>query len=211
MRFIERDKDFRYKVFLDTEFTGLKQDAELISVGLISQNNRTFYAEFNDFDRNVDEWVQENVIKNLCYGPPGEGEQDHYSKNKSFEGYPVTQFWNIEMRGNKKTIGENLYDWLNSFHNIEIWSDVLAYDWVLFSGLLGTRLEYGKDFPKCLYYIPFDISTLMKDREIDPDINREEFAELDDVCTMFLKDKKHNALWDALVIKKCYNKLWNME
>jgi len=34
--------------------------------------------------------------------------------------------------------------------------------------------------------------------EIDPDINREDFAGIDK------SKQKHNALWDAIVIKECY-------
>ena len=39
------------KVFFDTEFTGLHRNTTLISIGLVSEDGRTFYAEFNDYDR----------------------------------------------------------------------------------------------------------------------------------------------------------------
>lgn len=56
------------KIFFDTEFTGLRQDTTLISIGLISETGDTFYAEFTDFDRSMcDDWIEENVIKNLKY------------------------------------------------------------------------------------------------------------------------------------------------
>ena len=51
------------KIFFDCEFTGLHQKTELISIALISECEKTFYAEFTDFDINqIDEWLQENVI-----------------------------------------------------------------------------------------------------------------------------------------------------
>ncbi len=93
---------------------------------------------------------------------------------------------------------EDLKEWLCQFRIIEIWSDCLAYDWVLFVDLFGTAFE----IPRNIYYIPFDICTLMKIKGVDPDINREEFAET--------KGEKHNALHDAKVIKKCYEKLIQM-
>jgi hypothetical protein len=34
------------KIFFDTEFTGLHQGTTLISIGLISECGKTFYAEF---------------------------------------------------------------------------------------------------------------------------------------------------------------------
>jgi hypothetical protein len=37
------------KIFFDTEFTGLHQGTTLISIGLISECGKTFYAEFTDY------------------------------------------------------------------------------------------------------------------------------------------------------------------
>jgi hypothetical protein len=80
---------------------------------------------------------------------------------------------------------------------VEIWSDCLSYDWVLFNDLFGSAF----DIPKNVYYIPFDICTLFKIKGIDPDISREEFIDnsVDGV--------KHHALYDAKVIKACFDKL----
>ncbi len=57
------------------------------------------------------------------------------------------------------------------------------------------------NIPKAIYYIPFDLCTLFRIKGIDPDVSREEFAE------MTKGSQKHNALWDAKVIKKCYKKI----
>ena len=54
------------KLFFDTEFTGLHKDTTLISIGIISEDERTFYAELTDYDKSqVDDWIKENVIDNL--------------------------------------------------------------------------------------------------------------------------------------------------
>jgi len=34
------------KMFFDTEFSELEQNTSLISIGLVSENNQIFYAEF---------------------------------------------------------------------------------------------------------------------------------------------------------------------
>ena len=39
------------KIFLDTEFTGLHKNTTLISLGLVSECGKTFYAEFTDYDQ----------------------------------------------------------------------------------------------------------------------------------------------------------------
>ena len=38
------------KVWFDTEFTGLHKNTTLISIGLVTENGKTFYAEFTDYD-----------------------------------------------------------------------------------------------------------------------------------------------------------------
>jgi hypothetical protein len=54
------------KIFRDTEFTGLHQDTTLISLGLISEEGTTFYAEFTDFDKTqLEDGLKENVIKDV--------------------------------------------------------------------------------------------------------------------------------------------------
>jgi hypothetical protein len=163
-------------VFFDTEFTGLHKNTTLISIGLVG-GGVDFYAELNDYDESqVDDWLRDNVISKLGRVNP-------------------------RYTGNRAYVANKLRLWFSQFNQVEIWSDCLSYDWVLFNNLFGTAF----DIPKNVYYIPFDIATLMKIKGIDPDINREEFAGL-----VSEDNQKHNALWDAKVIKACYDKLMNM-
>ena len=181
------------KLFFDTEFTGLHQNTTLISLGIISEDNKTFYAEFNDYDiSQVNDWIQKHVIDNLKF----------YYNNTNLIFDDMNN--NVSVYGNSQFIRDQLINWLNQFDTVECWSDCLAYDWVLFCDLLsndGTALT----LPENIYYIPFDICTLFKVAKIDPDINREEFAEIEDDSI----SEKHNSLWDAFIIKKCFDKLSN--
>lgn len=197
------------KIFFDTEFTGLHKDTTLISIGIVSEDRRTFYAELNDYDESqVDDWVRDNVISNLEFSPPkeyapGQWEDEAYMMSKHVPDVPLTEQFNIELRGDTKTVAAALKKWLEQFNDtIEVWSDCLAYDWVLFCNLFGNAFN----IPKCVYYIPFDICTLFKLKGVDPDINREQYAyTIDDTVTNMLP--KHNALWDAFVIRTCYLRL----
>ena len=175
------------KIFFDTEFTGLHQNTTLISIGLVSENGKTFYAEFNDYDKSqVDEWLQENVINNLCYNDVDVViNKSHPHKNDDYV-----------MKDDKESIAYSLQVWLSQFEKVEMWSDCLAYDWVLFNQLFG----HAFNIPENVYYIPFDICTLFAIRNIDQDINREEFSGMKN------NNQKHNALWDAKVIQACYRK-----
>ena len=191
------------KLFFDTEFTGLHQNTTLISIGLISDCGKTFYAELNDYDKSqVDEWLQNNVIDKLIMSEPRIGEDEYYKAARANDnpiGNDLYNSYSVQLRGNMETIKNELERWLNQFDQVEIWSDCLAYDWVLFNQIFG----HAFNIPKNIYYIPFDICTLFKMKGIDPDISREKYG-----CGEHYSEMpKHNALWDARVIKMCYDKL----
>jgi len=192
------------KVFFDTKFTGLHQNTTLISIGLVSENGRTFYAEFTDFDKKqVKEWIQENVIKNLQFREPIEGQDPYYSAVRAPDnpiGNDLFDSYDVRMQGTSGQVAQELERWLSQFDQVEMWGDCLAYNWVLFCQLWGGAFW----IPENVYYIPFDIATLMKMNGVDPDVSREEFAGMTDGVA------KHNALWDAKVIKACYEKLMTL-
>lgn len=179
------------KIFFDTEFTGLHQNTTLISIGMVSEHGHCFYAELTDYDSDqVDDWIRDNVIKHLSIEP-----EPHIEGNIVYNNNPR----DVTVLGTKEIVRGCLEDWLNDLAGgaYEMWSDCLAYDWVLFNQLWG----HAFNIPENIYYIPFDICTLFKMKDIDPDVSREEFAD------MKVGAKKHNALWDALVIKACYDRL----
>lgn len=158
------------KVFFDTEFTGLHQSTTLISIGMVAEDGRELYCELSDYDKTqIDDWLEDNVIANLHNTNPIDTEQ----------------------------LRKAIEDFIEPYGSVEIWSDCLSYDWVLFNQIWG----HAFNIPPKIYYIPFDICTMFKLAGINPDINREEFAEIKEGV------QKHNALFDAKVIKKCYEKL----
>lgn len=178
----------RTNIYFDTEFTGLHQKTTLLSIGLINEYGDTFYAEFNDADyTQVDKWLSDNVIANLKYN-----EHDTFFDDSD----PGV----IQIKDSASVIKLALTDWLGRFDEVEMWSDCLCYDWVLFNNIFGTAF----DIPKNVYYIPFDLSSAFRMKGIDPDISREEYAGDFETIVPY---EKHNALWDAVVIKACCDKL----
>ena len=188
------------KVFFDTEFTGLHQNTTIISLGLVTQDNWKFYAEFIDYDKDqIDDWIKDNVLSSLLF-------KDSLVSEKTMRYGELTKLF---CKGDSKYIRKQLETFLehvsfNGQRKIEFWSDCLSYDWVLFNQLWDGALN----IPDYIYYIPFDICTLFKIKDIDPDINREDFVKehIDKN-----KIKKHNALWDAEIIRLCYYKLMRIE
>jgi hypothetical protein len=173
------------------EFTGLHQKTTIISLGMVSETGVEFYAEFTDYDKNqVDDWLQEKVINNL------------FLTLKMSEGASIDpkHIWNY-YKGDNEYIKWKIIHWLSSYQKplekIELWSDCLAYDWVLFNEIFGGAMK----LPKFIYYIPFDICTLMKIRGVNPDVTREVIF---DLAGKKIEGKKHNSLYDAHLIKMWY-------
>lgn len=179
------------RMFFDTEFTGLHKDTTLISIGVAYEDGHEFYAELTDYDTTqVNDWIAENVIANLILS-------DMEENTCKFKNQMTCKY----VRGDKNYVAKALDYWHQLIQcnypstKLEVWSDCLAYDWVLYCDLYG----HAFNLPQNIFYIPFDICTLFKIKGIDPDINRETFAGIE--------GKKHNALHDARVIRACYDKL----
>ena len=200
------------KLFFDTEFTGLHQNTTLISIGLISECGKTFYAELTDYDKTqLNDWLNENVIANLLFSDKITKSSSSWEnwisdKNTYTDALHFTlakkDMSEFECIGKTPMVKDRLEKWLSQFEEIEIWSDCLAYDWVLFNQIFG----HAFNIPKNIYYIPFDLCTLFYAKGIDADISREKFG-----CGEYYVDMpKHNALWDARVIKMCYERLMQM-
>lgn len=178
------------KIFYDSEFTGLHQHTTLISIGLVAENGLAFYAEFTDFDKNqCDDWIKKNVLKHT-----------QWLVNDTFPPEPVYQVNNTTtcVCASKTFIKEKLTIWLQQFDTLEMWADCYAYDWVLFCELFGG----ARKIPQNIFYMPADITTMFMLKGLDPDTNREVYANLNGDLPA-----KHNALKDALVLQSCYQKL----
>lgn len=179
------------KIFFDTEFTGLHKNTTLISIGLIDEDGRTFYAEFSDYDDlQVDEWINNNVIKHLKWSKEG----------------PTENFVNIndsgwEVYGDTVYIKEALKYWLTKYDSVELVSDVCHYDMVLFIDIFGDAFCLPDTVNPACHDINQDIAKYYGISEKEAfDKSREEIAaEYREV-----KGNKHNALYDAKVIKVIY-------
>lgn len=195
------------KVFIDTEFTGLHRETTLISLGMVAETGQTFYAEFSDFDESqLNGWLTENVVSKLLFWKLKDAKLFQVERKRELFCNWDDQH-NVEMLGNTDKVCQCIMKWLNSIskdpncaseHSIEIWGDNIAFDWVLFCDLFGHALN----LPPCIQYIPFDIATLFRDRGMNPELDRAQFAGME------RKEQNiHNALWDAKVAKACYEKI----
>lgn len=187
------------RLFFDMEFTGLHKNTTPISIGIISEDGKTFYAEFADYDKSqCDDWIKENVISNL-----------------KFELALGETFWEREHDGNvealcdRKCVSYWLNTWLSQFDTIQFVSDVCHYDFVLLIDLLtngGTALDLPDNISAVCHDINRDIAAYFEvsDREAF-DMNREEI--LDRLKGHHVVGEKHNSLHDAEIIKAIYKEV----
>jgi len=179
-------------LFYDSEFTGLHQHSTLISLALCAETGDEFYAEFSDFDRGqCDPWLRDHVLAHTRWvgaDPPAPFVADEGRLRLCC--------------GDRVRVRGELETWLRRFERVEIWADCPAYDWVLFCELFGGALH----LPRPVFYIPFDLATLFRLKGLDPDTDREGFADLPASAN---GGPRHNALHDARVARGCYHRLMN--
>ncbi len=181
------------KIFFDTEFTGLHKNTTLISIGLVADDGRKFYAEMTDYDRGqLNPWLKENVIGNLM-----RQEDD----NTPEDAYPDWYY-----SGSTEFIRPKLLRWLEEFDYVEWVSDVAHYDFILLIDLVfKDAISMGNaGYPAVCYDINNDIA-VFHGISIDEafDLSREDILEANGV--VLTEVVKHNALYDAEVIRAIYN------
>ena len=204
------------KVYFDCEFTGLTKNCDLISIGLVSETGKGFYAEFTDYDKSkisdID-WMNSNVINNLFLN---DNEEDFgvITKDKSYSIFfkrDIT-YW----------IKETLIEWFKTLkkselkeNEIQLYSDCSHFDFVLFLSLFGSALELPEFISPVCHDINLDIANHLNIPESKAfDINRNRLADsfsfrdrlvenLKEVLNLKLKGlSRHNSFVDALEIAR---------
>ena len=218
-------------LFFDCEFNGLRKDTTLISLGIVSENGKKFYAEFIDFNwRYVDDWIQKNVLDNFIldkFYPTGEiSSLDEQVGKWKQKGYEVSTFPTMnteyllfetkrtkndftEVVGDSNWIREALLEWLSQFDSIQFVSDVCHYDFVLLIDFL-TGGKTALDLPNNISAVCHDInSDIVRHYGISEreafDKSREEIVS--ELCGHEIIGRKHNSLYDAEVIKEIWEEI----
>jgi hypothetical protein len=107
------------KYFLDTEFIEYPNTIQLISIGIVCEDGRKFYAESWAIDwSKASGWVIDNVKPRLT----GKNVLDSVEMKKAI----------LEFIGND---------------NPEFWGYYADYDWVVFCWIFGAMIDLPKNFP----------------------------------------------------------------
>jgi hypothetical protein len=125
------------RYYFDTEFIEDGKTIDLISIGIVAQDGREYYAVSSEFDASkASQWVVDNVLCHL--GVEG------------IEPKPRDQ------------IREEILNFIGSDNDPQFWAWFASYDWVVFCQLFGTMMELPKHFPM---YVN-DVRQLLGDSEI---------------------------------------------
>ena len=183
-------------LFFDCEFTGLRKDTTLVSIGIVAENGKKFYAEFSDCDESqCDDWIKENVLKHTIL-----------AGNDTLAARLGEDSNTTVVLGSKADIRYELGEWLKQFDGVQFVSDVCRYDMVLLIDIFGGAFDLPKNISAVCHDINQDIAKHygISEREAFDKSREDIVAEL---CGSIIAGDKHNALYDAEVIKAIYEEV----
>lgn len=179
-------------VFFDCEMTDLKKDADLISIGLITDGDQRFYGEITDFDRSkCSQFVKDYILPNMGNQNVLNGDFYWVANTKEKVGAALKK-WLVEQAG-----GETIY----------LVTDCGAYDYVFLMDLLtngGSVFDLNLDISPAYEDVnPMLADFLDASNDEAFDYSREEFVK-DFCCLDVVQQNKHNALFDAYILREIY-------
>lgn len=177
------------KIFFDMEFTSLTHNASPISLGMISEDKRCFYAEFTDYNRvTISDWVSKNVLPYLS--------MNKTSSEKDFiPGYHI---------GTYDSIAASLEVWFKQFDYVELVADVCHFDMMLLLAIFPDSKLPSHVCPAC-YDINQDIAKnfgISMQEAFDK--NRDDLLYQAYADNLIVQGEAHDALHDARVVRQLY-------
>lgn len=126
------------RYFLDTEFTEDGRTIDLISIGIVAEDGREFYAESTEADLSkASEWVQENVLPHLWSRQSDQRAANAWSRDGGHGGLLT-----------RSAIKRELLDYVaEAGESPEFWGYYADYDWVAVAQLFGTMMDLPADWP----------------------------------------------------------------
>lgn len=142
------------RYFLDCEFIEDGRTIDLISIGIVAEDGREYYAISNEFnERKASEWVQKNVLTSL---PPRDFNFSDPSISPRLK--EEAKAWRSRQMIKEdlliffagglpdSQVEQDLY-WDEAVKGLELWGEWCSYDWVAFCQIFGTMMDLPKEFP----------------------------------------------------------------
>lgn len=116
------------KYFLDAEFIEDGNTIDLLSLGIVDENDREQYVVNSEADQSkANDWVKANVLPHLMEAPPG-----FIGAPRSFP---------------RAVVRQCMLDFVGEDPSPQFWGYYADYDWVAFCQLFGTMMDLPKGFP----------------------------------------------------------------
>lgn len=230
------------KYFIDTEFIegfhkplfGKRRHfIDLVSIGIVSEDGREYYAISNEFNPDkADNWVKENVLYPIIHE---NGYRKPLSNLHGVLGYDKSALKRVQNRVGKsnKQIAHEILEFTGCRRDYvswrvgedvpEIYAYFADYDWVVFCSLFGRMIDLPKGFPMYCRDLKqtlderaaMKLPTLTKRQLINPTGSNIDF----NVALNSIKvhpdypkqENRHNALDDARWNMKLFNFLENLK
>lgn len=136
--------------FLDTEFIEHPNTIQLISIGIVSEDGREYYAVSSEFNYDdADEWVKENVLEQIA--------KDNYRKSVDehrkngiylFDDLYYTPTWCKADSKPIEQIKEEILEFIGNDKRPKFWGYYCDYDWVAFCWIFGKMIDLPESFPR---------------------------------------------------------------
>lgn len=133
-----RGEDAVCKYVFDTEFIEDGHTIDLLSIGVVCEDGREFYAESTEADlNNANEWVQENVLPHLWHRQADKSDANRWFRDGGTGGLLSRQ-----------NIAGDLRRWVAQGEGTpQFWAYYADYDWVVLCQLFGRMLDLPDGWP----------------------------------------------------------------
>lgn len=127
------------KYFYDTEFIEDGKTIDLISIGVVCEDGREFYAESRDVDiSKANQWIKDNVLPHLWVSSPDNEIAASWLKSGGEGGFLF--------RDKIATKLQSFCD-IEKYGKPEFWAYYADYDHVALCQLFGTMMNLPKGWP----------------------------------------------------------------
>jgi hypothetical protein len=143
------------RYFLDTEFKEVPGSIDFISIGIVAEDGREYYAVNKGMQTESiwkDDWLRKNVIPSLFRYGAGESPGIKMPNTPVSISVPVdfsdfenkVRFYGME----REQIAEGILEFVSMDASPRFYVYYAAYDWVVFCWIFGRMLDLPDKFPK---------------------------------------------------------------
>ena len=139
------------RYWLDTEFIEDGRTIDLLSIGMVAEDGREYYAEMDGAPlHRANAWVRQNVLPHLS---PCLSDAKHIPGGANRCTCPVFHPWQIAAA---------IQDFCDpdQYGKPEFWGYFADYDWVIFCQLYGAMIDLPNTFPMYCWDLKQEMSRL---------------------------------------------------